>query len=187
MRLDDRFLFYALRNPETRAAIKARGYGSAQPNISPALIESVPIPLPPLREQRRIAATLGTLDDKIDLNRRMNRTLESTARAIFKSWFVDFDPVRGKTESGEVRLPPDLAALFPDSLVQSDARELPAGWRQGRLGDVAVQARDSVRPEDIRPRTPYFGLEHLPKRSIALADWHLGPIPEGLLRRMTKS
>ena len=100
----------------------------------------------------------------------MNRTLESIARAIFKSWFVDFDPVRKKMEGGEVGLPPDLAALFPDSMAESELGELPKGWAVGRLGDVAVQVRESARPEDISAGTAYFGLEHLPKRSIALGD-----------------
>ena len=95
-RLHDQFLFYVLRSENVREEIESLGYGSAQPNISPTLIQSVGIPLPPLSEQRAIAHVLGTLDDKIELNRRMSQTLEEMARALFKSWFVDFDPVRAK-------------------------------------------------------------------------------------------
>jgi len=94
--------------------------------------------LPPLSEQRRIADILGTLDDKIDLNRRMNRTLEAMARALFKSWFVDFDPVRAK-QRGEapVGVDAETAALFPERLVDSELGEIPEGWGVGKLGDVS--------------------------------------------------
>ena len=87
-------------------------------------------------EQRAIAHILGTLDDKIELNRRMNETLEAMARALFQSWFVDFDPVRAKMEGSDTGLPPDLAALFPDRLVDSELGEIPEGWEVRALGDV---------------------------------------------------
>jgi type I restriction enzyme S subunit len=79
-------------------------------------------------EQQTIAHILGSLDDKIELNRRMNQTLEATARAIFKSWFVDFDPVRAKAEGGDPGLPDDVAALFPGSFEDSELGEIPTGW-----------------------------------------------------------
>ena len=100
------------------------------------------IPLPPLPEQRAIAHVLGTLDDKIELNRRMNETLEEMARALFRSWFVDFDPVRAKMEgrwrSGESLpgLPADLYDLFPDRLVPSELGDIPEGWEVKPLGEV---------------------------------------------------
>ena len=96
--------------------------------------------LPPLPEQRAIAHVLGTLDDKIELNRRMNETLEEMARALFKSWFVDFDPVRAKMEGRWRRgeslpgLPADLYDLFPDRLVPSELGEIPEGWEVKTLG-----------------------------------------------------
>lgn len=93
-RLDPDYLFTFLRWDQTRQHIEGLGYGSAQPNVSPKLIHQIAIPLPPLHEQKRIAHILGTLDDKIELNRRMNATLEAMARALFQSWFIDFDPVR---------------------------------------------------------------------------------------------
>ncbi len=80
------------------------------------------------REQRAIAHILGTLDDKIELNRRMNETLEAMARALFKSWFVDFDPVRAKAEGRDPGLPKPLADLFPDSFEDSELGEIPKGW-----------------------------------------------------------
>jgi type I restriction enzyme S subunit len=173
-KLDGRFLSYLLRSPQVRHRLRARATGTTAQGIRQAELVRVQVEIPPLPEQRRIASILGSLDDKIELNRRMNRTLESIARAIFKSWFVDFDPVRKKMEGktgGELGLPPSLAALFPNRLIESKLGELPEGWAVGCLGDVALQVRDTVRPEDIPKDLAYFGLEHLPRRSIALAEW----------------
>ena len=92
--------------------------------------------IPPLAEQRAIAHILGTLDDKIELNRRMNETLEAMARALFKSWFVDFDPVRAKAEGRDPGLPKPLADLFPDSFEDSELGEIPKGWRHRRRSAI---------------------------------------------------
>ena len=127
---DSRFLFYLLHTlnlNEWRA-------GSGQPLLNQTILSSIPALLPPLPEQRSIARVLGALDDKIELNRRMNETLEEMARALFKSWFVDFDPVRAKMEGRWRRgeslpgLPADLYDLFPDRLVDSELGEIPEGW-----------------------------------------------------------
>ena len=132
------------------------------------------IPVPFLPEQRDIAHILGTLDDKIELNQRMNTTLEALARALFTSWFVDFDPVRAKMEGRDTGLPKHIADLFPDRLVESELGEMPEGWETGLLGDVAEQPRRSVPPWKIAPRTPYIALEHMPKNRIALSAWGNG-------------
>lgn len=92
--------------------------------------------MPPLPEQHAIAHILGTLDDKIELNRRMNETLEEMARALFKSWFVDFDPVRAKMEGRDTGLPPDVDALFPNRLVDSELGEIPEGWEVKALEEL---------------------------------------------------
>ena len=84
--------------------------------------------------QCQIVEILGTLDDKIELNRRMNETLEAMARAIFKSWFVDFDPVRAKAEGRDMGLPRHIADLFPDRFEDSEMGEIPAGWKVTRWG-----------------------------------------------------
>ena len=170
-RLDKRFFFYSLRSREIREEISGLGYGSAQANVSPSLIHSVEIPLPPLSEQRAIAHVLGTLDDKIELNQRMNATLEAMARAVFKDWFVDFGPVRAKLEGREPYLPPEVWSLFPDRLVDSELGEIPEGWEVGALGQVAVHRRSGAKVGQIDPDTPYIALEHMPKRCIALSEW----------------
>jgi len=125
--------------------------------------------LPPLPEQRAIAHILGTLDDKIELNRRMSQTLEAMARALFKAWFVDFEPVRAKMEGRWQRgqslpgLPAHLYDLFPDRLVDSELGEIPEGWSVGRLGEY-IENFDSKRVplssrerEKLRGIYPYYG------------------------------
>ena len=108
---------------------------TAYPAIKPNDIEQLTLNLPPLSEQRSIAHILGTLDDKIELNRRMNQTLEEMARAIFKDWFVDFGPTRAKMEGREPYLPAEVWDLFPDRLVASEVGEIPEGWVVKALGE----------------------------------------------------
>ena len=144
---------------------------SAYPSIRPADIQSLSLDLPPLQEQRAIAHILGTLDDKIELNRRMNATLEAMARALFRSWFVDFDPVRAKMEGRDTGLPKKITDLFSDRLVDSELGKIPDGWTVGTLGDVAAAPRSGIDPGQVADDTPYIGLEHMPRRSVALTDW----------------
>jgi type I restriction enzyme S subunit len=94
------------------------------------------------------------------------------ARALFKSWFVDFDPVRAKLEGRPpAGMDAETAALFPDHFEDSELGQIPRGWKTGKLGDVCENIRRGVRPEEVDPQTPYIGLEHMPKRSITLGDW----------------
>ena len=120
--VDSAFLYWRLRDPSVWPK-----RGSAQPFISQGDARGLEVTYPPLPEQHAIAHILGTLDDKIELNRRMNETLEAIARALFKSWFVDFDPVRAKSEGRDPGLPPHLADLFPDSFEDSELGEIPKG------------------------------------------------------------
>jgi len=132
---DVHFIEYTFRN--LRQQIQHEASGSVQSNINLETFERLRFPLPPLREQRAIAHILGTLDDKIELNRRMSETLEAMARALFKSWFVDFDPVRAKAEGRDPGLPKLLADLFPARLVDSELGEIPEGWEVKVLDDLA--------------------------------------------------
>ena len=127
------FVYYNLsaRKKELRAAAS----GSAQPILNKTAFGQLGILLPPLPEQNAIAHILGTLDDKIELNRRMSATLEAMARALFTSWFVDFDPVRAKMEGRDTGLPKDIADMFPDRLVDSELGEIPEGWPVESLAD----------------------------------------------------
>ncbi len=133
-KLDMNYLFYVISTPHYERVLFDAGSGSGQPNLSPQTIGSIEIPFPPLEEQRTIAHILGTLDDKIELNWRMNETLEAMARALFKAWFVDFEPVCAKLDGRWRRgqslpgLPAHLYDLFPDRLVESELGEIPGGW-----------------------------------------------------------
>ncbi len=116
--------------------------------------------MPPVAEQRRIADILGALDDKIELNRRMSQTLESMARALFKSWFVDFDPVRAKAGGRDPSLPSDFADLFPNSLDDSEIGEIPAGWHHSPLSELIA-----LNPSRILSRgneSPYLDMSNVP-------------------------
>lgn len=110
---------------------------SAVPGLNRDHAHSISLQIPPLSIQKRIAHVLGTLDDKIELNRKMNQTLEEMAQAIFKSWFVDFDPVHAKAEGRDTGLPPEIDALFPDSFVESELGLIPEGWEVKALDDVS--------------------------------------------------
>src|SRR5690606_14901992 len=125
----------SIRKEEIRAAAS----GSAQPILNKTAFGNLSILLPPLPEQRAIAAVLGALDDKIELNRRMNGTLEATARALFRSWFVDFDPVRAKMDGRPAGLPAELSALFPGEMeMGEDGVERPLGWEVKPLDEIAT-------------------------------------------------
>jgi len=125
------------------------------------------ITLPPLPEQRAIAHILGTLDDKIELNRRMSETLEAMARALFKSWFVGFDPVRAKMDGRDPGLPKSLADLFPARLVDSELGKIPEGWEARTLGGLLELAYGkALRAEDRQDGTiPVYG-------SNGQVGWH---------------
>jgi len=137
-RLDPGYLFYVLRAHSVQNEIERLGYGSAQPNVSPSSIQGIKIPLPSLLQQRAIASILGMLDDKVELNRTMSATLETTARALFKSWFVDLDPVHAKAEGRDTGLTSDISAFFPDEFDRKHETLVPRGWKRQSLDDIAT-------------------------------------------------
>ena len=170
--LDSRFLFYWMSGQEFFDQFKeVSGQTDMAEYVSLRDQRRMRITLPSMREQRAIAHILGTLDDKIELNHRMNETLEAMARALFKSWFVDFDPIRAKMDGCDTGLPKPIADLFPDCLADSKCGEIPKGWKAGRLADIAIAPRRNVDPASLDDETLYIGLEHMPRRSIALTAW----------------
>lgn len=152
--LDKLFAYYLLLYE--RPALIRQGNGSVFTNLKTDILRNHQIRLPDVPEQRAIAHTLGTLDDKIELNRRTNETLETIARAKFKSWFVDFDPVRAKA-SGEppesicrrLWLTPDLLALFPDRFVNSELGEIPEEWKTAPLAKLATYLNRGLSPKYV--------------------------------------
>jgi len=145
----DDFLPYLLLGLKQRllGLVDLAGHGTGRLNSDE--LKSLDVLLPPKSDQRAIAHVLGTLDDKIDLNRRMNETLEAIPRAIFKSWFVDFDPVRAKAEGQRpTGMDDETAAFFPDSFEDSQLGEIPRGWIACKLGDLVSIARESLSPNE---------------------------------------
>jgi type I restriction enzyme S subunit len=138
-KLDSRFLLFYYLGPEFQEVIRERTiHGSTVERLALIEFPQFPLRIPPLAEQKAIAAVLGALDDKIELNRRMNATLEAMARALFQSWFVDFDPVRAKLDGRKpVGMDSTTAALFPEHLEDSPLGHIPKGWRSCTLGDIA--------------------------------------------------
>lgn len=129
--LDMRWLYYAIKYHK----LGEIDDGSPIPSTTRAAVYVLDLDVPTLSEQKTIANILGTLDDKIELNRRMSETLEAMARALFKSWFVDFDPVRAKMEGRDTGLPGHIADLFPSRLVDSELGEIPEGWEVACVDD----------------------------------------------------
>lgn len=135
---DSLFLYYLFSGPEMRATILNQGIGSSVPGFNLGQLRNLRLRLPPLAQQRAIAHILGTLDDKIELNRRMNETLEAMARAIFKSWFVDFDPVRAKMNGRKPEgMDAATAKLFPSGFEESELGPIPRGWQVRTLASYA--------------------------------------------------
>ena len=135
--LNNTYLKFAMQAAFVQNQLREKSTGTTVIGVRQSELRTVEIPLPPLAEQRKIAHILGTLDDKIELNRQMNETLEATARAIFKSWFVDFDPVRAKMEGREpVGMDAETADLFPSAFQDSPLGKIPEGWKVERIGNL---------------------------------------------------
>lgn len=164
--LNPHYLKYALLSEQR--ALRMFAVGSVHSTIYFPEVKAFHLCMPSRKVQDAVAATLGALDDKIELNRKMNATLEAMARALFRDWFVDFGPTRAKMEARAHYLSADLWSLFPDRL---DDEGKPEGWAAGTLGDVATVRNEGVDPSAISPETPYIGLEHMPRGAIALTDW----------------
>ncbi len=138
-KLDPVFLSYLIGLPSFKEYIRKIAVGATMPSINTEILSNIPISYPPLPIQHRIAHILGSLDDKIELNRQMNETLETMARAIFKSWFVDFDPIRAKAEGKQpAGMDAATAALFPSGFEEVDGQEVPRGWKILNLGDICT-------------------------------------------------
>lgn len=165
---DPKFISYFLRTIDFHAySDKAAVPGLNRNHLHEALVV-----IPDGASQRRIAEILGAFDDRITLLRETNATLEAIAQALFKSWFVDFDPVRAKAEGRDPDgVDAETAGLFPSSFEESELGESPTGWRTGTLGDLAQTARSQRRPSDFDASIHYVGLEHIPRGSLSLTSW----------------
>jgi type I restriction enzyme S subunit len=188
---DVKFIEYTFRNLKRR--LQAEATGSVQDNINLGTLSRLYFKVPQLSEQKAIAHILGSLDDKIELSRKMNETLEAMAQALFKSWFVDFDPVidnalaagneipeelqkraeiRAALDDKRTSLPSEIRKLFPSEFTETDELGwIPKGWTAGRIKDIANNPTRSIKPDEMEPATPYIGLQDMPQKSIALSSW----------------
>lgn len=133
---DTGYLAYYLGHPQVQSWIEGNAVGTTMLNLNTSIMKALPVAVPPIHEQRRIAETLKSLDDKIEVNRRMNATLETTTRAIFKSWFVNFDPAHAKAHSEQpANMDAETAVLFADSFEESVLGLIPDGWSIVPIGD----------------------------------------------------
>ena len=166
---DSEYAYYLTQWEEVRNyAISQMTGTSGRQRVPTDSLDSLFVPVPPLSEQRAIAHILGTLDDKIELNRRVNQTLEEIARAIFKDWFIDFGPTRAKMEGREPYLPAEVWDLFPDSLVDSELGPIPDGWELKALEEVV-----QLNPVERMKRgteAPYLNMAALPTSGPNAAD-----------------
>lgn len=168
-KLDSKFLLYYYLSPDFQNVIRERTiHGSTVDRLSLTEFPNFPLKLPPLPVQQRIADILGALDDKIELNRRMNATLEAMARALFKSWFVDFDPVHAKAAGQPTGLPAHIDALFPSAFIDSPLGQIPQGW-----GVEAVNQIININPStSLRTGTlaPFVSMNMLPTSGYSITD-----------------
>jgi type I restriction enzyme S subunit len=145
--------------------------GAVMPKLTQGNLSKIELPCPPRHVQDEIVGVLGALDDRADNLRQTNATLEAIAQALFKSWFVDFEPVRVKAEGREPKgMDPATAALFPSEFEDSELGAIPKGWCVNSLGKISQNIREQAKPEELDPDTHYIGLEHMPRKSIALME-----------------
>ena len=194
--LNKDYLYYVISTKAYNNYLFAAGSGSGQPNLSPSIIKSVEIPYPPYDVQCRIGQILKVIDDKIELNRQTNQTLEQIAQAIFKNWFVDFEPVKAKIAAKQNGQDPELAAmcaicgkteeqlkgldeavqqklkttaaLFPDALVESELGDIPVGWETVRFNQIVEKYIDNrgKTPPIVGYGIPLLEVKHLPDDSM---------------------
>lgn len=169
-KIDPRYFLFTFLGAEFQEVIrKHTTTGSTVDRIPLLEFPRFPVRLPPLREQRAIASVLGTLDDRIETNRKVVRVLEGLARAVFRSWFVDFDPVRRKAAGEPTGLPDEIAALFPDRLVGSPMGEVPEGWSVAPLPEAfEVNPTRTLRRGET---APYLDMSNMPTQGHAPAQW----------------
>ena len=179
--IDVRFLFYKMASQEFVYVATQGSEGTRMPRAKWEFVSRMSCLIPPLPEQRAIAHVLGVLDDKIELNRQMNKTLEEMARALFKSWFVDFDPVRAKMDGcwypgkSLPGLPAHLYNFFPETLVDSELGEIPEGWKVKALDDIAHYrnglALQKFRPQENDGRLPVVKIAQLRIDRTGNKEW----------------
>lgn len=168
--VDPRFLRFYLASPQMQQhMLLLAGAGATRNALTKGMIENFKIPNIAIEQQRAIGIALGVFEDKIDRNRKINATLEATARALFREWFIEHGPVRNKADGFSLPgVPLGSVSLFPSKFDDTGA---PVGWTRSNLSMIAESRTKGVLPADVSAETPYIGLEHMPRRCIALSNW----------------
>lgn len=152
---DNRYVGFVIESNEYKQFVQQHVSGAAQPHANAQILTSFPVPLPPIATQRKIAAVLSAYDALIENNTRRIKILEDMAQTLYREWFVHY------RFPGHENVP----------MVESALGSIPRGWEVSKLGDMAESVKRRVKPSDADAETPYFGLKHLPRKSIALSNW----------------
>jgi type I restriction enzyme, S subunit len=153
--IDSRYLYYALSSPEFASLAARHASGTAQPQLPIGALKNIPVRLHDFAAQKRIGSILSVYDDLIENNTRRIRILEEMAQMIYREWFVNF------------RFPGHETV----EMLDSEMGPIPKGWSASSIGRLADDVRRSIDPTELDPEIPYIGLEHLPRKSIALSEW----------------
>lgn len=170
---DPRFVYYACTSSDFVAQVHNNAVAAGVPHINLGILRSLEIPLPPRWQQSEVANVLSLVDDRIDLLRQTNTTLESFAQALFKSWFIDFDPVRAKAEGREPEgMDAATAALFPGEFEESMLGVVPRGWQPSAIRDVVEGVYDGphATPPEASAGPVFLGIKNLTGSSLDLSE-----------------
>ena len=169
---DAKFISYCLRLPETKEWLIRHAVGATMPNLNTSILAAVPVTIPPLDEQKKITTVLRTLDDRIALLRETNATLEAMAQALFKSWFVDFEPVHTNAGTRAATLPVELQALFPSTFTDTPQGRVPEGWNYRPISDVIEGLYDGphATPPEASNGGIFLGIRNLTGTGLDLSD-----------------
>lgn len=183
--LDNRYLKYLLMSDAMQRQLVSRASGTTVVGIKQSELRKIKLPLPPIVAQEAIAAVLGALDDKIEQNRRTGRALEALARATFKAWFVDFDPVKAKAAGATSfpGMPPAAFAGLPDRLTDCALGPVPEGWPIGTLGDLVRERGERITPGEETRRLPYVPIDSITSKRITLETFKSGEEAQSSLIR----
>jgi type I restriction enzyme, S subunit len=171
--IDPRWVAMCLRSAGVQDLMRAWATTTVQATLNLRDVRRLPILLAPQPDRGNITRAITEIDEKIEQNRRTGRALEGFARAVFKAWFVDFEPVKAKAAgaAGFPGMPPAAFAALPARFTGSPLGPVPEGWTLGTMGNIGEQRREQIAPDETDSDTPYIGLEHMPRRDIMLSEW----------------
>jgi type I restriction enzyme S subunit len=194
--VDKRFILCWLQSNEAKNSFDMITIGSTQKALTISALKQIELTIPPLPTQKTIAHILSTLDDKIELNRKMNQTLESMAQAVFKSWFVDFDPVHAKAGANsedeldkaakDLGISREVLDLFPSEFEESELGLIPTGWSVGVLGDLIQQTNERITASEVTQNLPYVPIDCIDSKSLLLSKEKSGKEAQSSLIRFYK-